>query len=226
MLFSFVLLSMALAAARVCFPPESLPVHTEGEGRVTVVIDAGHGGRDGGAVASDGTVEKDLNLAVAKKLAALFALADVDVIMTRTEDVELASPDSSHKKRDDLNARLRMTEGLENAIFVSIHMNQFPVEKYRGLQVYYGTGDARSMVLADGIREGALVLDGDNARGVKAAGDDIYLLSHIRIPAVLVECGFLSNAQERALLKTEAYQTKLAASLFASVMTYLHENSV
>ncbi len=226
MLFSFVLISAALAMARALFPPESLPAHTDGGARFTVVIDAGHGGRDGGAVAADGTLEKELNLAVAIRLAALLRTARVEVIMTRDTDVELASPDSEHKKRDDLQARLEMTRGHENAILVSIHMNQYPVSKYSGLQVYYSDADPRSITLARQIQDDSLVLRKENARSVKSAGDDIYLLSHIEIPAVLVECGFLSNEEERELLKSESYQMKLATSLFTSIMTYLCENSV
>ncbi len=226
-LFSFVLLCAALALARALFLPESLPAHSAGETGFTVVIDAGHGGRDGGAVADDdGTLEKDLNLAVAKKLAAMLRLARIEVVMTRETDIELASPDSSHKKRDDLTARLNMTKGLENAIFVSIHMNKYPVAKYSGLQVYYSEGNAHSLTLAEQIQKDSLVLNPGNSRGVKAAGDAIYLLSHMEIPAVLVECGFLSNYEEKELLKSEGYQMKLAASLFCSVLAYINENPI
>ena len=225
-LFSCVLLCAALALARALFPPESLPAHSAGQPRFTVVIDAGHGGRDGGAVADDGTLEKELNLAVAKKLASMLRMARIEVVMTREEDIELASPDSPHKKRDDLTARLNMTRGLENALFVSIHMNQYPVSKYRGLQVYYSANDQGSLILAEQIRKDALHLNPENARGVKAAGDSIYLLSHMEIPAVLVECGFLSNYEEKELLKSESYQTKLAVTLFCSVLAYINENPI
>ncbi len=225
-LFSAFLLMAAYSFGRLFFPPESLPAGASEADRITIVLDAGHGGRDGGAVASDGTQEKHLNLAVAQKLAALLEGADIQVIMTRNEDTELASPDSAHKKRDDLTARLAMTQNLEHAIFVSIHMNQFPVEKYSGLQVYYSKNHAQSEVLARLLQENAVTLRAQNAREVKAAGDSIYLLSHVQIPAVLVECGFLSNVEERELLKSEDYQTKLAMNLYASIMTYLSENPI
>lgn len=225
-LFSAFFLAVALSLGHFFFPSEVLPAGTEETKRFTVIIDAGHGGRDGGAVADDGTLEKNLNLAVAKELEALLLSADVRVVMTRSTDIELASPDSDHKKRDDLNARLAMTEAYENAILVSIHMNQYPVSKYSGLQVYYSPNHAESLVLAERIQADSHSLKSDNARTVKAAGDSIYLLSHAQIPAVLVECGFLSNYEERELLKTEAYRKKLAMSLYTSIITYLTENPI
>ncbi len=221
-----VLFAAALYLGNLFFPPESLSVGAE-EQEITVIIDAGHGGRDGGAVADDdGTLEKHLNLAVAKKLAAMLTTANVRVVMTRTEDIELASPDSAHKKRDDLNARVAMTEHYPNAILVSIHMNKFPVAKYSGLQVYYSPNHKDSRALAEQIQKQASFLRAENAREVKAAGSAIYLLSHVKIPAVLVECGFLSHYEEKELLKTEAYQQKLAMSIYTSILTYLASGSI
>lgn len=221
--FSAFLLGFTLFLGRSFFPPESIPAGADEASRFTVIIDAGHGGRDGGAVADDGTQEKVLNLSVAKKLADMLLLSDVHVVMTRSEDVELALPTSDHKKRDDLNARLAMTEAYENAILVSIHMNKFPIARYNGLQVYYSSNHEGSLTLAEQIQNGALSLNGENDRAVKAAGDSIYLLSHAKIPAVLVECGFLSNPEELALLKTEDYQQKLVMSIYASIMRYLSD---
>ena len=190
--------------------------------KITVVIDPGHGGRDGGAVGDDGTLEKDLNLAVALKLKAILESADIHVVMTRETDIELASPDSPHKKADDLKARLQLAQSRKNAVFVSIHMNKFPVEKYRGLQVYYSENHAESAVLAQSIQDGAQsILQNTNDRKIKPAGDSIYLMSHLEIPAVLIECGFLSNQEERELLKSESYQKKLALCLSASILEYI-----
>ena len=198
----------------------------EEERVLTVVIDAGHGGRDGGAVAEDGTLEKHLNLAVAMKLKALLESADIRVVMTRETDIELASPDSSHKKADDLKARVQLARECENAIFVSIHMNRFPVEKYSGLQVYYSENHENSIALAQTVQTVAEeALRNTHGRKVKSAGDSIYIMAHLEIPAVLVECGFLSNFEETALLKTEDYQKKLAMCLYASLIQYFSENA-
>ena len=170
--FSALMLGISLLLGNLLFQNDarSASADTSPETIYTVIIDAGHGGRDGGASADDdGTLEKDLNLAVAKKLEALLKTANVRVAMTREHDVELASPDSDHKKRDDLNARLTIAEEAENAIFVSIHMNKFPVAKYSGLQVYYSPNHEKSLTLAERIQADAASWSVGNARRPKAA---------------------------------------------------------
>lgn len=221
--FSLFLIAAAILIGRLMAPAVGIsPVDAEPQNPITIVVDAGHGGRDGGTSADDGTPEKDYNLAVAKKLAALLKTANVRVVMTRSTDIELASPTSSHKKRDDLNARLELAEKEPNTLFVSIHMNSFPVEKYSGLQVYYSGNNSESKPLADAIQNGAATyLDAKNKRKTKCAGEEIYLLSHMRVPSVLVECGFLSNHAEAALLKTESYREKLAMSIYLSILEYI-----
>jgi N-acetylmuramoyl-L-alanine amidase len=205
-----------------CFESTPSSGTASADEKITVVIDPGHGGRDGGAVGDDGTLEKNLNLAVALKLKAILESADIHVIMTRETDIELASPDSAHKKADDLKARLQLAQDQKNAIFVSIHMNQFPIEKYRGLQVYYSENHAESLTLAQAIQNTTQsALQNTEDRKVKPAGDSIYLMSHLEIPAVLVECGFLSNKEERELLKNEVYQKKLALCLSAAILEYI-----
>jgi N-acetylmuramoyl-L-alanine amidase len=195
---------------------------TSAEEKLTVIIDAGHGGRDGGASTESGVLEKDLNLAVALKLRDLISELGVNVVMTRETDVMLADESSTHKKRDDLNARLAISKEYENCIFVSIHMNKFPVEKYSGLQVYYSKNNAESLSIAEAIQGKACeFLRKGNARTVKEADSSIYILHHIEVPAVLVECGFLSNPTEAALLQTESYQNKLAAVIFAAVAEHI-----
>lgn len=221
------LLGMALGVGNLIFRQTQMvfPTVSEKEVPLTVVIDAGHGGRDGGAVAVDGTLEKHLNLAVAKHLKALLESANIRVVMTRETDVELASPDSPHKKADDLKARLKLASECENAVFVSIHMNRFPVEKYRGLQVYYSENHEKSLSLAQTIQTvSEEILHNTNGRKVKSAGDSIYLMKNLEIPAILVECGFLSNSEETVLLKSERYQKKLALCLYASLIRYFSEN--
>lgn len=227
--FSAVLVCGALAAGNLVahqtngalFPVFSDKETDEPERILTVVVDAGHGGMDGGAVSDDGVLEKDLNLAVAGKLAALLRTGGVRVVMTRNDDRLLADPSSAHKKRDDLATRVEIAEAQENAIFVSIHMNKFPVEKYHGLQVWYSRGDKRSAEFADAVqKKTAAVLQPQNTREIKAADSSIYVLDHLDIPAILVECGFLSNAEETRLLCEESYQNKLAAVLYAAIIDY------
>lgn len=230
-LFGFSVICMIIvgvtyfAGERVAFASREKDTSASAENKITVIIDPGHGGRDGGASTESGVLEKDLNLAVALKLRALLSELDVNVVMTRETDVMLADENSTHKKRDDLNARLNMAKERENCIFVSIHMNKFPVEKYSGLQVYYSKNNEESLALAETIQaEAGKYLHGGNSRTVKAADSSIYVLHHIEVPAVLVECGFLSNPTEAALLGTDAYQNKLAAVIFAAVAEHLAES--
>ena len=221
---ALLLLSVALGFSNLLFrsASEASADTALTEKKITVVIDPGHGGRDGGAVGNDGTLEKDLNLAVALKLKALLESVDIQVVMTRDTDIELASPDSPHKKADDLKARLQLAQSQGNAVFVSIHMNNFPIEKYHGLQVYYSENHASSLVLAQTVQDTAQnTLQNTCERKVKPAGDSIYLMSHLEIPAILVECGFLSNEKERDLLKDEHYQKKLTLCLCAALLEYI-----
>ena len=194
------------------------------EKRLTIVIDAGHGGMDGGAVSDTGVLEKDLNLAVANRLYELFRFADVDAVMTRTDDRMLCSSDSNHKKRDDLANRVKTAESYENAVFVSIHMNKFPVEKYSGLQVYYSRANETSKSIAESIQnKTADFLQPENRRKIKPADSSIYVLDHLEIPAVLIECGFLSNRAETELLCDPQYQDKLACIIYAAVTDAISE---
>ena len=221
---ALLLLSVALGFSNLLFrsASEASADTALTEKKITVVIDPGHGGRDGGAVGEDGTLEKELNLAGALKLKAVLESADIRVIMTRETDIELASPNSSHKKADDLKARLQLTHDQQIAIFISIHMNKFPVEKYRGLQVYYSENNPESLTLAQTVQDTVQdSLQNTSDRKVKPAGDSIYLMKNLEIPAILVECGFLSNEAERELLKDEDYQKKLALCFSAALLTYI-----
>lgn len=194
-----------------------------------VVIDAGHGGEDGGTSSAGGTSEKELNLSVAFALRDLFEAAGVPVVMTRTEDVLLYDRNVDFKGRKkvlDLAARRLVAEKTAAeaeqcggvSLFISIHMNAFPQPQYRGMQVWYGTGHPLSAEAATGIQSAALAVMPDNHRKTKAAGSNIYLLDRIKSPAVLVECGFLSNPEEAELLSREEYRYAVAAVVFAGVI--------
>ena len=187
-----------------------------------IIIDSGHGGRDAGAAADDGTLEKDLNLAVAKELCDLFEGAGYDTVMTRTEDVALGDENSSHKKLGDLKARVELAKQYKNAIFLSVHMNKFPVPKYSGPCVYLEKKKEGSAALAEDVRMVvATHLQKENGRQIKGAGSEIYVLDNAPCTAILVECGFLSNPSELALLKTEEYRKKVAACVFTATANYM-----
>lgn len=193
---------------------------------ITLVIDAGHGGEDGGAVGTSGVLEKDINLSVAKKLEGMLTLLDVDVVMTRNDDRMLYLPDqSSRKKYYDLRNRKAVAEKYENPVFISIHQNKFPISKYNGLQVYYSDNNDGSKILAENVQsKTAAYLQPDNTRKIKSAGGSIYLMYNLECPAILVECGFLSNSFEENLLQDDVYQKKLAFVIFSAVADYLNNN--
>jgi len=197
-----------------------------------VVIDAGHGGEDGGAIGNNGVYEKDLNLQITRILNDLLNANGIPTVMTRTEDILLYDPNSDfqgQKKIQDLATRKRIAEQYEDVVFISIHMNAFPQAQYSGLQVYYSPNSSRSMELARDIQETtkALLLP-ENTRSIKPSGGNIYLLDRLQCPSVLIECGFLSNPQECERLCTEEYQQQMAFTICISVLEYLsdfHTNS-
>ncbi len=208
---------------------ETTPTQSNAKAPLTVVLDAGHGGEDGGAVSESGIYEKDLNLAIAERLAALLRANGISVVMTRTEDVLLYDRNVDYhgrKKVLDLAARRKIAEETEGCIFVSIHMNAYPQTQYAGLQVWYSKHHEDSRRLAEGIQSLAReALQPENNRKVKAATGSIYLLHHLECPAVLVECGFLSNPAEAARLSEEAYQDALARMLFLAILQSFEEIS-
>lgn len=192
--------------------------------RPVIVIDPGHGGEDGGASASDGTKEKDLNLLVARSLADILTAAGYDVHLTRTEDRLLydlygdLTDYTGHKKTYDLRNRLRFTEEAAADLLISIHMNKFPQARYSGLQVYYSANTPQSRTVAGVIRNYTRqYLQPENERETKAATSSIYLLHRCELPAVMVECGFLSNENELSRLKDEAYRRQLALVIACAV---------
>ena len=193
-----------------------------------IVIDAGHGGEDGGT-SCGAVVEKDLNLSIALDLADMLRGAGFDVVLTREDDRLLYDPTSDYKGRKkqlDLAERLRIGESFDDAIFVSIHMNSFPDSKYRGLQVYFSPNDTTSQELAQSIQSSVCkALQSDNKRTTKAATSRIFILNEISKPAVLVECAFLSNPEECQLIATEDYRKKLTFCIFSGVCSFISENS-
>lgn len=191
--------------------------------RVTVIVDPGHGGIDPGAVCN-GSIEKDLNLKVASKLASFLALSDVDVIMTRTTDTLLGSGTTvKQQKIADLNERLKVLKSVDSCIFVSIHMNKFSDVSARGMQIFYASASAEAAELAECIQALARDNDNNNKRQIKPDDGNIFILKNTDAPAILVECGFMSNAEECRLLNTEQYQNKTAFIIYCGIIKYLQE---
>jgi len=192
----------------------------------TIIIDAGHGGEDGGTIGITGVYEKDINLSLAMDLYSLFKASDFPVILTRDKDILLYDTNVDYygkKKILDLAKRYEIASKYENSIFISIHQNAFSDSKYSGLQVYYSKNDPLSYELASEIQ--VLVkntLQNQNDRNIKPS-NGIYLLEKITSPAILIECGFLSNETECKLLQTKEYQKQLTAVIYSAILSYFEK---
>ncbi len=184
----------------------------------TVVIDAGHGGADGGVVgATTGKKESDINLGVAKSLRHFLREAGYNVVMTREKDVDLAT-DGEDFKRSDMSARKKIIEDAAPDLMVSIHQNFYPLKSVHGAQVFYAATSEVSKGYAERMQEVLnATLDSDRA----AKSGDYYVLTATSCPAMLVECGFLSNAKEERLLVTAEYQREVAYSIYTGINAVL-----
>ena len=190
-----------------------------------LIIDAGHGGADGGAVAADGTTESVINLEICLKMRDICALFGIDPVLTReTEDIDYPqSADTISKmKKADTRARCDLINSFDNAVLISIHQNKFPSSKASGLQALYAKTDG-SAAFADIIRNGSVKqLGEDNVRVSAKIKDSVYLMNNISCTAVLVECGFISNSGDLNNLENSNYKTKLA---YVFISSYLEYNS-
>lgn len=188
----------------------------------TIIIDAGHGGEDGGATSCSGKLESSFNLEIALKLNDLMHLLGFNTRMIRTTDraVYTQGDTIAAKKVSDLKQRVKSVNETEDALLISIHQNIFPESKYKGAQVFYGP-EGKSSNLAEDLQSAFVgtVNPGSNRKAKKA--DGIYLMQHINCTGILVECGFLSNPEEEALLRTEDYQRKICCVIGATVAEFL-----
>jgi len=191
---------------------------------VTVVLDPGHGGMDGGAVGISGTPEKELNLLIAVKIRSILESNGFSVVMTRDNDTMLTHSSGGTRKQQDLRARVETVSSIDNPVLVSIHMNRFPDSSVKGMTFYYSPNHPDSYRLAELFHVRLLeTLQPSNRRPIKESDDTIYLLYHTSCPAVLVECGFLSNPLEEAMLSEEDYQNAVAAMLADAIMSFVRE---
>lgn len=186
-----------------------------------VVIDAGHGGIDPGKVGVNQAFEKDINLAIAKKVKRYLELADVEVIMTREGEDGLYQPDASNKKVQDMKNRVALIDSSGADLAVSIHQNSYSEEYVKGAQVFYYAASARGKSVADIMQKTlAEVLSQENKRKAKA-NDSYYLLKKTETPLIIAECGFLSNQKEAQLLTSETYQNRVAWAIHLGILRYV-----
>lgn len=187
-----------------------------------LVLDAGHGGEDGGAVSITGVPESEINLSIVLKLRDILGLYGVDPVLLREEDISLHDRDAGtlrEKKRSDLKNRVEAIKAVKGGTLLSIHQNTYTSSRYRGSHVFYAPTEG-SQPLADHFQNSIkAALQPENERAVKRIPDTVYIMNHITCPAILIECGFLTNPEEEALLRDEEYQRKLAAVIAGAWLT-------
>ncbi len=193
-----------------------------------IIVDAGHGGEDGGTQAADGTLEKDINLELSLKINSILHDKGIRTVMIREEDCMIyddSATSQREKKVSDIHNRLKVVEDNGNCILLSIHQNYFTDSKYSGTQVFYSKNNSDSKLLAEEIQKNVVFrLQPDNTRQIKESGTNIYLLYHAMVPSVMVECGFMSNKAEAEKLKSEEYQTKMAQAIVEGLLNYIERN--
>lgn len=189
-----------------------------------IVIDAGHGDFDPGKVASDGTREKDINLSIALKLYDIFTANGYTAVLTRSDDTTLADKSAtsvSTKKKTDTHNRVKYADSFTDSVLISIHQNSYTESSSHGTQLFYGTKNDESKLLAEAIM-GSVVdkIQPENTRPLKEGTSSIYILVNTKAPTVLVECGFMTNSEELKKLKDEEYQRRMAFSIFLGYLDY------
>lgn len=192
--------------------------------RSTLVLDAGHGGIDGGAISDSGLKESDINLQIALKTEALVRFLGIDTVMTRETDTD-NSDNKAYSEHDNLVQRVKLANSTENAVLISIHQNKFPSAVVSGAEVMYSDNDdskALGLLTQDNL---VALLDSSNRRVARPAPKELLLTSSVECPTILVECGFMSNPQEVQKLASNDYQLKLAAILAGSYIQFLNNTA-
>ncbi|WP_209343388.1 N-acetylmuramoyl-L-alanine amidase [Flavonifractor sp. AGMB03687] len=217
-------LALATAGYLVFWPSGAIQtVGPADSGRPVLVLDAGHGGEDGGAVSLSGVPESQINLAIVQRLDLLLGLCGQAPVVLRQEDVSLHDPSANtlrEKKASDLKNRVATVEETEHGVLLSIHQNMFTSAKYHGAQVFYAPTEGSQEFAVHTQEVLRQAVDPANERQAKPIPDTVYLMNHITRPAILVECGFLSNPEEEGKLRSEGYQLQLAAALTGAWLQY------
>lgn len=186
-----------------------------------VVVDAGHGGYDPGKVGVSGVLEKDINLSIACKVRTILEKQGIDVIMTRSSDVDLCTEGAVSKKSADMRKRVEIMNASGAAIAVSIHQNSYTDPSPKGAQVFYYETSEQGKKLADTLQNSIKAVVADDNHRVPKANCDYYILKKVTCPVVIVECGFLSNPSEEMLLTEEDYQEKMAQGIANGIVEYM-----
>ena len=223
-LLIFIILILIIFGIYYLISTNRFVMKTKPEKSTIVVIDCGHGGPDGGAVGADGTLEKDINLSLGFRLKEHLEMNGYRVVMTRkTDDFICDDHNASLREQNvsDLHNRLNIAESYKNAIFISLHMNQFSDARYWGSQLFYSPNHPDSRELASLIRDRLICsVQQGNDRSLKEMDSSVYIIYHATHPALLLECGFMSNPEELDKFKDERYQSQFAWSVLLGIQDY------
>ena len=193
--------------------------------KIKIVLDAGHGGIDGGVLGVNTKVkESEINLKVVKKIEQLIIGAGMEPILTRTSDAGLYGVATSNRKRRDMEKRREIINNSNAVAVISVHMNKYAVSTRRGAQVFYKFGDDNGKVLADSVQQSFNNMK-EASRECQILSGDYYILNCSNIPSIIAECGFLSSPLDEALLITEEYQNEIAYAIFKGLISYLTKAS-
>ena len=190
----------------------------------TIVLDAGHGGMDSGAVGINGELEKNINLAIVRDLGDMLTLSGFNVVLTRDSDISIHDEGitgTREQKVSDMKNRLDIINKYGDCLFLSVHQNKFTEPEYFGAQIFYTANNPDNRMIAQIMQDNFKTIQPGNDRQIKQEGDELYLFKNTKIPAVLIECGFLSNPDDAANLSDPDYQRKVAYTIYNGILTYL-----
>lgn len=219
MIGCFVLLAVCARITERALPASAVPSE-----KPVIVLDAGHGGLDSGAVGATGVLEKDVNLSVVLALRDMLELSGFEVVLTRDEDISIYDPGVTgirNQKLNDMDNRLKIIQSYPESIFLCVHQNNFTDPQYFGGQMFYNNNNPKNRTLAQIMQNKFAELQPGNDREIKLSGEELFLLKSNKNPSLMIECGFLSNPDEEALLSTWEYRQKVAFTIYGGVMEFL-----
>lgn len=221
----FVLLSVFFYSSRTRHPVEIIPVMAVPVTNKVIILDAGHGTPDEGAESSSGTLEAPINLQITLKIQKLLESSGATVILTRSDDNSICEIDAEtirEKKISDVHQRVKIGNNSSADVFVSIHLNKISESQYSGWQTFYKNSDENSKKLATSIQNSLNSTISNNYDRVPHTISNVYIMKNVEIPITIVECGFLSNQEDEARLKTDDYQQELAWGIYNGIMDYFY----
>jgi N-acetylmuramoyl-L-alanine amidase len=221
-------IAMITVSSFVINNQQAIPVTAGVNETKTIILDAGHGGIDSGCVGINGELEKDINLAIVRDLSELLRFAGYNVILTRDADVSIHDGGVEgirNQKVSDMNNRKKIVDANPNGIFISVHQNLYTEPQYFGAQMFYTQKNPENMRLAQIMRDRFRVLQPNNDREIKIIDNNLFLFKDTVQPALLIECGFLSNPEDAANLSNTEYQKKIAFTIFSGLNDFLPAGS-